>query len=369
MGVCSSIIVPNEDVDDNTMSESRNSRGSVVGFRKALTISEAKNSYLIEGSLAVDSAKSEVEFRTLLDYPVAREYFLSALAEHRPALQLCFLGWLDIRLYSSLSNGDVMSQLGASIIQKYIRPPALTDEDLAAQITAMVESRGFYASLFDSVQICFLRELHDEMFVPFKQSVHFKEMTASIKKKYNRVRVSDFEYLSVLGKGTYGIVVKVRKRSTGALYAMKLQRKENMAERFGEDRWHVNFEKQAFASLRHPFIVELFYALQTKTLAILTMSLGSGKDLSSILRQNGPLSKKQVLFYSAEITSALSYLHHKGFIYRDLKPGNILLNADGHIQLVDFGAVCDLKGKTLGKSLAVADDPAAGCDNDCTVSL
>ena len=78
------------------------------------------------------------------------------------------------------------------------------------------------------------------------------------------------------------------------------------------------------------------------------MSLGSGRDLAKVLRAEKRLEYHRVKFYAAEIACALAYLHKKGLMYRDLKPGNILLNDDGHIQLVDFGAVADVHGKTLG---------------------
>jgi serine/threonine protein kinase len=129
---------------------------------------------------------------------------------------------------------------------------------------------------------------------------------------------------------------------------MKIQRKEKLFDVYGDENWRVDFEKQAFASFRHPFITELFFAFQSETLVMLVMTLGSGDDLGKIIKRGGVLSYEQGLFYSAEITSALSYLHRKGFVYRDLKPANVLLNADGHIQLVDMGAVTDLKGKALG---------------------
>ena len=56
----------------------------------------------------------------------------------------------------------------------------------------------------------------------------------------------------------------------------------------------------------------------------------------------------RVKFYSAEIVLALAHLHQMGLMYRDLKPNNVLLHEDGHIQLVDLGGVVDAEGNTLG---------------------
>jgi len=99
-------------------------------------------------------------------------------------------------------------------------------------------------------------------------------------------------------------------------------------------------------------VVELFFAFQTKKLAILVMTLCNGHDLGHVLTANrGPLSLEQARFYTAEITSAISYFHKKGFIYRDLKPANVTLNEDGHIMLVDFGSVGCLK-KNVRKAMS-----------------
>lgn len=156
----------------------------------------------------------------------------------------------------------------------------------------------------------------------------------------------------------FGLVVHVRKKSTGKHYALKLQTKERVFELNYEHPWRADYEKQAFASCHHPFIIELFYAFQTKSLIMLVMSLGSGVDLAKVLKKARVLPYERVCFYSAEIASALMYLHKKGMLYRDLKPGNVLLNEDGHITLVDLGAVADVHEKTLkGESSMITEQP------------
>ena len=60
------------------------------------------------------------------------------------------------------------------------------------------------------------------------------------------------------------------------------------------------------------------------------------------------MDEDRVRYYASEIVLALTHIHQLGMIYRDLKPGNILLNADGHIQLVDLGGIIDPGGKVLG---------------------
>ena len=63
--------------------------------------------------------------------------------------------------------------------------------------------------------------------------------------------------------------------------------------------------------------------------------------------ENGQIPLDRVTFYSAEIFLALVHIHNMGLIYRDLKPNNVILNRDGHIQLVDLGGIVDVTG-TIG---------------------
>jgi len=158
--------------------------------------------------------------------------------------------------------------------------------------------------------------------------------------------VNDFDYYGKLGEGGFGFVVHCKKKSTGGHYAMKIQTKTGLLDCYHDEPQKVSLEKDAFASLQHPFIVNLHYAFQTPALVMMVLDLADCGDLNSCLNNsfNGRLSEDRVRFYLAEIILALAYLHQRGLIYRDLKPQNVLLNADGHVQLVDLGGVMDDEG-------------------------
>ncbi len=82
---------------------------------------------------------------------------------------------------------------------------------------------------------------------------------------------------------------------------------------------------------------------------MLCLDLSRAGDLQKALLNSptGFLAEHRVKFYAAEIVSALSYLHQLGLLYRDLKPGNILLGEDGHVQLVDLGGAANVYGGEL----------------------
>ena len=91
----------------------------------------------------------------------------------------------------------------------------------------------------------------------------------------------------------------------------------------------------------HPYIASVAYAFQTETMVMLVSPISACGDLRRSLNlcQNNCMGLDRVVFYAAEIVSALMYLHRHDIMYRDLKPSNVLLNSDGHIMLADFGSV------------------------------
>ncbi|XP_072526820.1 ribosomal protein S6 kinase beta-2-like [Salminus brasiliensis] len=166
------------------------------------------------------------------------------------------------------------------------------------------------------------------------------ELTSeSVNRDSERVGPDCFELLTVLGKGGYGKVFQVRKvqgSQMGKIFAMKVLKKAKIV-RNAKDTAHTRAEREILETVRHPFIVDLWYAFQTGGKLYLILECLSGGELFMQLEKEGIFMEDTACFYLAEITLALGHLHSNGIIYRDLKPENIMLNHEGHIKLTDFG--------------------------------
>lgn len=166
------------------------------------------------------------------------------------------------------------------------------------------------------------------------------ELTSeSVNRDSERVGPDCFELLTVLGKGGYGKVFQVRKvqgSQMGKIFAMKVLKKAKIV-RNAKDTAHTRAEREILETVRHPFIVDLWYAFQTGGKLYLILECLSGGELFMQLEKEGIFMEDTACFYLSEITLALGHLHSNGIIYRDLKPENIMLNHEGHIKLTDFG--------------------------------
>ncbi|KAJ7591316.1 kinase-like protein [Mycena floridula] len=147
---------------------------------------------------------------------------------------------------------------------------------------------------------------------------------------------ASFEFLKLIGRGTFGKVFQVRKRDTHRIYAMKvLSKKEIVLKK--EVAHTIGERKILHISLSCPFLVGLKFSFQTKDELFLVTDFKSGGELFWHLQRETRFSEERARFYIAELILALEHLHKHGIIYRDLKPENILLDATGHLALCDFG--------------------------------
>jgi len=151
----------------------------------------------------------------------------------------------------------------------------------------------------------------------------------------------DFELLTVIGKGSFGKVMQVRKKDDSKIYAMKVLRKEAIIAR--KQVTHTKQEKTILQKIQHPFIVKLHFAFQTKDKLYMILDFINGGELFYHLKKEGRFPENRVKFYAAEIVCAMDHLHSLGIVYRDLKPENILLDNDGHVCITDFGLSKEVK--------------------------
>ena len=155
-----------------------------------------------------------------------------------------------------------------------------------------------------------------------------------------KLSMDSFEIVSVIGRGFYGKVMLCKMKKDGNFYAIKSIHKSKLIT---TQNVHTVFnERNIMVKAKHPFIVELFYAFQTSVKFYLVMEYAPGGELFRHIRNRIKLDLSQIRLYIAEIALALDYLHSIGVVYRDLKTENILLSADGHIKLADFGMSKDL---------------------------
>lgn len=159
------------------------------------------------------------------------------------------------------------------------------------------------------------------------------EVSRSMKKR--KATLDDFEFLKVLGKGTFGKVIMCREKATSQLYAIKILKKSVIIAK--DEVAHTLTENRVLQKSRHPFLTHLVYSFQTPDRLCFVMEYVNGGELFYHLSKVRIFSEDRTRFYGAEIISALGYLHQNNIVYRDLKLENLLLDKDGHIKIADFG--------------------------------
>jgi serum/glucocorticoid-regulated kinase 2 len=163
-----------------------------------------------------------------------------------------------------------------------------------------------------------------------------------VETRAGKLKIEDFELLKVVGKGSFGKVMQVRKKDTNRIYALKTIRKAHIISR--SEVAHTLAERSVLAQINNPFIVPLKFSFQSPEKLYFVLAFVNGGELFHHLQKEHRFDVNRSRFYTAELLCALECLHGFNVIYRDLKPENILLDYQGHIALCDFG-LCKLDMK------------------------
>ena len=161
------------------------------------------------------------------------------------------------------------------------------------------------------------------------------------------IHLHSFEIIEEVGSGSFGKVFKVQKKHSDEVYALKSLNKTTLRQR--KQLKYAIAECKILKSIRHPFILPLFWAFQSDTHLFMVLEFCALGDFSKLLSYVHHLTVPQAKFYIAEIILAIEHLHSLDIVYRDLKPQNILLDNFGHLRLADFG---------LAKENVTQDNPA-----------
>jgi len=167
-----------------------------------------------------------------------------------------------------------------------------------------------------------------------------------------------FHEMRALGKGAFGAVFLVFKKDSGHPFATKkMMKKIAKKNKMLKD---VQVERDVLEKVNSPFLVNLHYSWQDDTHWGLVLSLCPGGDLSFVMSQlyqkdkNGKktgeyqkMPKKQLQFYAASMALGLEALHGAKYVYRDLKPQNVLINLDGQVKISDMGLAHSIAGGAI----------------------
>lgn len=166
----------------------------------------------------------------------------------------------------------------------------------------------------------------------------FIDYTKDIVERIKQLRLNrnDFEILKVIGRGAFGEVAFVRMKNTENIYAMKILNKWEILKRAETACYRE--ERDVLVKGNPLWITKLHYAFQDNDNLYLVMDYYCGGDLLTLLSKFDRLPEEMARFYIAETILAIDSLHKLGYVHRDIKPDNILIDLNGHIRLADFGS-------------------------------
>ncbi|KAL2890705.1 Serine/threonine-protein kinase cot-1 [Ceratocystis lukuohia] len=153
---------------------------------------------------------------------------------------------------------------------------------------------------------------------------------------------NNYQTLRIIGRGGYGEVRLVQRQypppppgGQPQIFALKTLLKREMVNK--NQLAYVRAERDILAEADSPWLVKLYTTFQDSKLLYLLLEYVPGGDLMGLLIQYEFFTEDVTRFYIAEMVLAIDAVHKLGFIHRDIKPDNVLIDAEGHIKLTDFG--------------------------------
>ncbi|KAJ3219453.1 hypothetical protein HK099_004687 [Clydaea vesicula] len=252
-----------------------------------------------------------------------------------------------------LTSVDAIPEIKSSL------PPKLPPKKVSlATVERSVQTKIYFERYFDSEnnkgplgRSKRKQQLEEELKkidIPFEEKKTIKELFnlkehENLKNLREKITLSDFDLLKVIGHGAFGVVRIVREKNSGEVYAMKIIKKDTML--MTNQEAHVRAERDLLseASEIANWIVRLIYTFQDKDYLYLVMEYLPGGDLLSLLIKKDIFEEEFAKFYCAQMILAIEETHKLGIIHRDIKPDNFLFGKEGNLKLSDFGLATDHK--------------------------
>ena len=223
---------------------------------------------------------------------------------------------------------------------KYIRTMN-ENEYLGERALFFKEPRSATAKAHGDVEVYYLEKDDFETVIESNLKDYLKDR---LYLQDNTVQLNDLVYYMKLGSGSYGNVSLVKSSKNKFFYAIKnISCKQIL---YGQLHTNLELERSILVKIDHPFIVKLVKTMKDKNYVYFLMDYIKGKELFDVIRDIGLLNKFQTQFYGASIMLAVQYLHERKFIYRDIKPENIMVLGNGFIKLIDFGTAKAISERT-----------------------
>ncbi|KAI4877420.1 hypothetical protein NFI96_011719 [Prochilodus magdalenae] len=206
-------------------------------------------------------------------------------------------------------------------------------------------------SLLDALLLLY-QECSSPELMKIKHVANFVRKFSDIVAELQQLQPSkrDFEVRGVVGRGRFAEVQVVKEKATGDVYAMKIMDKNSL--RAQDNIAFYEEERAVLALSSSPWIPQLQHAFQDQDNVYLVMEYLPGGDLMALLnRYEDQFDEPMAQFYLAELVQAIHAVHQMGYVHRDVKPENVLIDRTGHIKLADFGSAAKLTAnKTVGSS-------------------
>ncbi|EZG50652.1 CGMP-dependent protein kinase [Gregarina niphandrodes] len=207
----------------------------------------------------------------------------------------------------------------------------LYDEPRSATVTCL----SHQAELWVVDKSVFLQIIEGPMLIHLEERIRLQD---------TKVQFNDLQVIQTVGRGTFGVVKKVKHKITGTRFALKCVLRKVIIQLNQQE--HICLEREIMAENDHPFILKLVRTFKDHQYLYFLTELCTGGELYNAIRKLGLLSRPQAQFYLASIIVAMEYLHERNIAYRDLKPENVLLDNQGYSKLIDFGCAKKIKERT-----------------------